>query len=157
VTLAYGQNTVDPGAIEPCANAPVLPYRLPQLRPGFASLLTFTTSGVFIVPNGVTRAKVTVIGGGGAGGTHATLPGGGGGGWRSGDWSRDWTHTGRHNLRDRWRRWCRIDDTGSRGAGWNVQLRDLPVRDRRRGRRRRIGQRADCRWGRRQWCGWRSE
>ena len=80
VTLAYGQSTVGSIAIVPCASVPVLPYRLPQLRPGFASLQAFTTSGMFMVPNGVTQAKVTVIGGGGAGGTHATLPGGGGGG-----------------------------------------------------------------------------
>ena len=79
VTLAYGQSAVGPGAIMPCASTPLLPYRLPQLRPGFTSLQAFTTSGVFVVPNGVTQAKVTVIGGGGAGGTDATVPGGGGG------------------------------------------------------------------------------
>ena len=79
VTLAYGQSTVGPGDIAPCANAPVLQYQLPQLRPGFASLQAFTTSGWFVVPNGVTQAKVTVIGGGAAGGTHSIYPGGGGG------------------------------------------------------------------------------
>lgn len=79
VTVGYGQSTVGPGNIAPYALAPVLQYRLPQLRPGFAALQAFTTSGPFVVPSGVTQAKVTVIGGGGAGGTDATMPGGGGG------------------------------------------------------------------------------
>jgi hypothetical protein len=79
VTLAYGQTAIGPGDIAPSVSAPLLQYRLPNLRPGYASLRAFTSSGVFVVPQGVTQAKVTVIGGGGAGGTHATLPGGGGG------------------------------------------------------------------------------
>jgi len=79
VTLTYGQSTVGPGDIVPCASAPLLPYRLPQLRPGFTSLQAFATSGTFLVPNGVTRAKVTVIGGGAAGGTGGGYSGGGGG------------------------------------------------------------------------------
>ena len=77
VTLAYGQSVVGPGDIAPLANAPRLQYPLPNLRPGFASLQAFTTSGVFVVPNGVTQAKVTVIGGGGAAGTSSIVPGGG--------------------------------------------------------------------------------
>jgi hypothetical protein len=79
VTLAYGQSSVGPGDIVPCTSAPLLPYRLPQLRPGFTSLQAFTTSDVFVVPNGVTQAKVTVIGGGAAGGTGGGYPAGGGG------------------------------------------------------------------------------
>ena len=79
-TLAYGQTAVMSGDIAPCSNAPLLSYRLPDLRPGYASMQVFGVSGVFVVPNGVSQAKVTAIGGGGAGGTHATLPGGGGGG-----------------------------------------------------------------------------
>jgi hypothetical protein len=79
VTLTYGQSTVGPGDIVACTSAPLLPYRLPQLRPGFTSLQAFTTSGAFLVPNGVTQAKVTVIGGGAAGGTGGGYAGGGGG------------------------------------------------------------------------------
>jgi hypothetical protein len=79
VSVAFGQSTVGLGNIAPYASVPALQYRLPQLRPGFTSLQAFTTSGPFVVPCGVTQAKVTVIGGGGAGGTDATLPGGGGG------------------------------------------------------------------------------
>ena len=79
VTVTYGQSAVGPGDISPSLSTPLLQYRLPELRPGYASLQAFTSSGTFVVPNGVTRAKVMVIGGGGAGGTHATFPGGGGG------------------------------------------------------------------------------
>ena len=79
VTLAYGQTTIGTLNIAPYPAAPIVPFTLPQLRPGFAALQAFTTNGTFVVPPGVTLAKVTVIGGGGAGGTHATLPGGGGG------------------------------------------------------------------------------
>ncbi len=59
--------------------APLLPYKLPALRPGYVSLVPFASSGVFIVPVAVTRAKITVVGGGGAGGSDSSLPGGGGG------------------------------------------------------------------------------
>jgi hypothetical protein len=56
-----------------------VPFKLPDLRPGFSQPSVFVASGSFVVPPWVTRARVTVIGGGGAGGTHASLPGGGGG------------------------------------------------------------------------------
>jgi len=67
------------GNIAALPSAPVLAYKLPDLRPGFSALASVTASGVFIVPQAVTRAKITVIGGGGAGGSDASLPGGGGG------------------------------------------------------------------------------
>ncbi len=54
-------------------------WKLPDLRPGYAFAGAFTSSGNFVVPSGVTRVRLTVIGGGGAGGFHATQPGGGGG------------------------------------------------------------------------------
>ncbi len=79
VTVAYGQTAIDASAITPLPGAPLLSYALPQLRPGFSTMQVFATSGAFVVPNGVSMARVTVIGGGGAGGTHSTLPGGGGG------------------------------------------------------------------------------
>lgn len=48
-----------------------------QINPNIQS---FTTSGTFTVPAGVTQVEVTTIGGGGAGGSgNSTLPGGGGG------------------------------------------------------------------------------
>lgn len=50
---------------------------------GFSNLQVFTSSGTWTVPAGVTKAKVTVIGGGGGGGGTSTAGaqiGGGGGG-----------------------------------------------------------------------------
>ncbi len=79
VTVNYGQTQITAGNITPWPAAPVLPFKLPALRPGFAQIQSFTASGSFTVPQGVSRVRVTVIGGGGAGGTDAQLPGGGGG------------------------------------------------------------------------------
>ncbi len=79
IEVSAGATEIDASAIFPQANTRFVPWKLPDLRPGFASAQSFTASGSFVVPNSVTRLKVTVIGGGGAGGTHATLPGGGGG------------------------------------------------------------------------------
>jgi hypothetical protein len=45
---------------------------------GFSNMQVFTSSGTFTVPAGVTKVKVTVVGGGGSGGTGGS--GGGGGG-----------------------------------------------------------------------------
>ena len=60
-------------------SSPGLQYKLPQLRPGFSQIAAYTAGGSFVVPTGVSRVKVTVLGGGGAGGTHAMIPSGGGG------------------------------------------------------------------------------
>jgi hypothetical protein len=79
VTVAYGQTQLTASNIVPWATSPVLPFKLPTLRPGFAQIQAFTASGNFIVPQGVSRLRVTVIGGGGAGGTGAQTPSGGGG------------------------------------------------------------------------------
>lgn len=79
IEVNAGATEIDATLIFPQPNTRFVPWKLPDLRPGFASAQCFTTSGLFTVPPTVTRAKVTVIGGGGAGGTHATLPGGGGG------------------------------------------------------------------------------
>lgn len=79
VTIAAGQTQITATSITGTWAATPIPFKLPQLRPGFANLQSFTTSGNFVVPVGVTTAKVMVLGGGGAGGTHQNLPGGGGG------------------------------------------------------------------------------
>lgn len=79
ILIANGQSTVLSGHIAPVPTGATLAYKLPSLRPGFATIASFGASGAFAVPAGVTRVKVTVIGGGGAGGMHATLPAGGGG------------------------------------------------------------------------------
>jgi hypothetical protein len=79
ITINYGQTAITAANIETLPAAPFLSYKLPSLRPGFGSMQVFTASGTFVVPNGVTKARVKVIGGGGAGGYHSTMSGGGGG------------------------------------------------------------------------------
>ena len=79
IEVPYGTTVIDTTLIFVQPGTRTTSFKLPDLRPGFAAAATFTSSGSFVVPANVTRAKVTVIGGGGAGGTHATLPGGGGG------------------------------------------------------------------------------
>jgi hypothetical protein len=79
ILVSAGQSSVVAGNITALASGAPLAFKLPALRPGFSAISSFTTSGSFVVPGGVTRAKVTVIGGGGAGGMHTTQPGGGGG------------------------------------------------------------------------------
>jgi hypothetical protein len=79
ITVAYGQTQITATSIAQMPTSPALQFKLPSLRPGFSQLQTFTGSGIFTVPIGVTRLRTTVIGGGGSGGTHSNLPGGGGG------------------------------------------------------------------------------
>jgi hypothetical protein len=79
ISVGYGEAQITAAAIAPLPGATSLPFKLPALRPGFSTIQSFAASGNFVVPNGVSRVRVTVIGGGGSGGTHASLPGGGGG------------------------------------------------------------------------------
>lgn len=79
VTVTAGASTITAQSITPLASAPTIPFKLPDLRPGYASAQAFSSSGVFTVPTGVSRARITAIGGGGAGGLHQTLSSGGGG------------------------------------------------------------------------------
>jgi hypothetical protein len=79
ITVNYGQTSITAANIAVLPGAPFLAFKLPGLRPGFSNMQVFTSSGVFSVPNGVTCARVTVIGGGASGGYHSTMPSGGGG------------------------------------------------------------------------------
>jgi hypothetical protein len=79
VRVDAGATAIPAANIAAIPTSPVVPFKLPALRPGFSSLASFTASGNFVVPLSVTRAKITVVGGGGAGGGNPTLPGGGGG------------------------------------------------------------------------------
>ncbi|MDE2239308.1 MAG: hypothetical protein KGJ73_05180 [Rhodospirillales bacterium] len=79
VTVNYGQTAITAASIETLPQAPFLPFKLPALRPGFSAMQVFTSSGNFVVPNGVTAVRVKVVGGGGSGGYHNTMPSGGGG------------------------------------------------------------------------------
>ncbi len=79
IEVDYGVTAIGATKIFPSFTTRATNFKLPDLRPGFAQAISFTSSGSFTIPVGVSRAKVTVIGGGGAGGTHASQPGGGGG------------------------------------------------------------------------------
>jgi hypothetical protein len=79
ITVNYGQSVITAADIVVAAGAPFLTYKLPSLRPGYATMQVFNTSGTFVVPNGVTSVHVTAIGGGGAAGYHSSMPGAGGG------------------------------------------------------------------------------
>lgn len=80
VTVAQGQTTITAAHIAPLVTAPTLGFRLPELRPGFATMQGFAASGSFVVPQGVTRLRVRAFGGGGGGGGNTSSGGGGGGG-----------------------------------------------------------------------------
>ncbi|HQU22728.1 MAG: hypothetical protein B7Z67_05230 [Acidiphilium sp. 21-60-14] len=79
ITVNYGQTVITASDITTLPQAPFVPFKLSSLRPGFSQISAFESSSAFIVPNGVSSVKATVIGAGGAGGYHATLPGAGGG------------------------------------------------------------------------------
>ena len=79
IVVAYGQTQINAANISVYQQAPLIPFKLPSLRPGFSALQSFTSSGSFTVPAGVTRVRVTVTGGGGAGGSNTVAPAGGGG------------------------------------------------------------------------------
>jgi hypothetical protein len=81
ITVNYGQTTVTSGAISTVPTAPFIAFKLPNLRPGFASIQVFSSSGTFTVPDGVTALEVELWGaGGGSGGTTGSDSAGGGGG-----------------------------------------------------------------------------
>lgn len=83
VTVDYGQSAIGPASIVPHPSAPIVPFKLPQLAPGFSRQAVFAVSGVtnWTVPQGVFRAKVRLVGGGGGGtGTNSASFSGGGGG-----------------------------------------------------------------------------
>jgi hypothetical protein len=78
VTVNFGQTQITSSSIAVLPSAPFVQFKLGRLTPGFSRITTFTTSGTFVVPNGVTLVKVRMCGGGG--GAGASNQGGGGGG-----------------------------------------------------------------------------
>ena len=82
VTVSYGQTAIGAPSIAQLAAAPFLNWKLPALRPGFASAVqTFLTNGTFTVPAGVSQAEVEVWGGGsGSYASFGGIPSGGGSG-----------------------------------------------------------------------------
>lgn len=85
VTIANGTATLLAGNINPFPGAPFIPEKLGVGSLfGYSNLQTFGSSTTWVVPNGVTSAKVTVTGaGGGSSGcnpaSHVGASGGGGG------------------------------------------------------------------------------
>ncbi len=87
VTVAFGQTAVTAANITVIPTAPFLNWKLPALRPGFASgVQSFSGSGNFVVPGGVTQVEVEIWGGGA--GTYASLPGLASGGGSGGGYAR---------------------------------------------------------------------
>jgi hypothetical protein len=83
INVSYGQTEVLVSNIALSPTAPFLTWKLPQLRPGFASgVQTFTSSGNFTVPPGVTQMEVELWGGGSGSfaSVNSTPSGGGAGG-----------------------------------------------------------------------------
>ena len=80
VTTAHAQTQISDANVAAASDAPFIPFKLQDLRPGFSNLQAFATSGNFIVPHGVSQVRVRAIGGGGGGGGNTTQGGGGGGG-----------------------------------------------------------------------------
>jgi len=82
VTVGYGQTAITAGNITRLPTAPFLSWKLPSLRPGFASgAQSFVSSGTFVVPAGVTQVEVEVWGAGsGSYASFGSMPSGGGAG-----------------------------------------------------------------------------
>jgi len=84
ITVGYGQLAVTSSNIAVLPQAPFISFKLPQLRPGFASgVQTFTTAGefTFTVPDGVTQVEAEVWGAGsGSFASISGMPSGGAGG-----------------------------------------------------------------------------
>ena len=80
VTINYGQTQITSSSIVTLPAAPFIQFKLGRLAPGFSRIATFTSSAIFVVPNGVGLVKVRMCGGGGGGGGGASNMGGGGGG-----------------------------------------------------------------------------
>jgi len=84
VAVAAGATQVVQGNISTVQPTRFTTWKLPDLTPGYAFVDSFSSSGAFTVPAGVTRLHVTVIGAGGAGGSSSGGSVGGGGGGAGG-------------------------------------------------------------------------
>ncbi len=87
ITVTYGQTAIATGNIVTLPTAPFITWKLPSLRPGFGSgVQSFTSSGTFTVPNGVTQVEVELWGGGS--GSYASVANGASGGGSGGGYAR---------------------------------------------------------------------
>lgn len=87
INVDYGASEITVDHITVVPSAPFLPYKLPNLRPGFGSgVQTFNANGNFTVPAGVTQVEVEVWGGGS--GSFASIVGTPSGGGSGGGYTR---------------------------------------------------------------------
>ena len=87
LTVSYGQSFIDQSGISVAFNSPALFWKLPMLRPGFGSgVQSFSSSGAFSVPTGVSQVEVEIWGGGS--GTFASVTGAPSGGGSGGGHAR---------------------------------------------------------------------
>ena len=80
VLVSSGMTSIPAGNISLAAGAPIIPFKLPQLRPGFSQFSAYQEGGTFVVPLGVNLVRVRMVGGGGGGGGGSASSGGAGGG-----------------------------------------------------------------------------
>jgi hypothetical protein len=87
VSVSYGQLQISVANISVIPTAPFLAWKLPSLRPGFASgVQSFAGNGNFTVPTAVTQVEVEIWGAGS--GSYASVPGLASGGGAGGGYSR---------------------------------------------------------------------
>ena len=87
LTVSYGQTAIDQSAIATAFNSPSLQWKLPTLRPGFGSgVESFSSSGTFVVPTGVSQIEVELWGAGS--GTFASNAGAASGGGSGGGYAK---------------------------------------------------------------------
>jgi hypothetical protein len=87
IAVSYGQTQITAANIAVVPTAPFLAWKLPSLRPGFATgVQTYTGSGNFVVPAAVTQVEVEIWGGGS--GSFASVPGLPSGGGTGGGYAR---------------------------------------------------------------------
>jgi hypothetical protein len=80
ITIANGATTITSGNISTYPGAPSVAARIGATNQGFGALQRLTGSGNFIVPNGVTRLRYSLVAAGGGGQGNNTIGAGGGGG-----------------------------------------------------------------------------
>lgn len=80
ITVSYAQTAIAADDITILPTAPFISWKLPNLRPGFASgVQSFLSSDSFVVPPGVSQLEVELWGGGsGSFASMQTVPSGGG-------------------------------------------------------------------------------
>jgi hypothetical protein len=80
ITVFNTQTSIGGGTIATYPAAPFLPYKLPQLSPGYNTMQVIASTQNWIPPFGVTQVKLRMAGGGGGGAAGGGAAGGGGAG-----------------------------------------------------------------------------